>query len=86
MYDAATNLLVANPIHRYATRTTRPGFVAGPDGSVTITLAAELPPDTPEANWLPAPDGRFRLGVRAYYPGEAIRAAEWVPPAVRRTR
>jgi hypothetical protein len=24
--------------------------------------------------------------VRAYYPGEAIRAAEWVPPAVRRVR
>jgi hypothetical protein len=86
MYDAFTNLLVANPIHRYATRTTRPGFVTGPDGSVTISLAADLPPDTPEANWLPAPDGRFRLGVRAYYPGEAIRAAEWVPPAVRRVR
>ena len=53
---------------------------------MTITLSAELPPDTPEANWLPAPAGRFRLGVRAYYPGEAIRAAEWVPPAVRRVR
>jgi hypothetical protein len=86
MYDAATNLLVPNSIDRYSTRPTRPGFVTSPDGSLTIVLAAALPPDVPEANWLPAPAAPFRLGLRAYYPGPRIRAADWVPPVVRRVR
>lgn len=84
MYDAANNLLVANRLDRYSTRSTRPGFVTGADGEVVILLSHELPPGAPEANWLPAPAGRFRLGLRAYYPGEELRAARWMPPAVQR--
>ena len=35
------------------------------------------------ANWLPAPpDGPFALTLRAYAPGEAIRAGRYRPPPV----
>ena len=79
------SLLVANPIDRYATRVTRPGTVRAEDGGVTFTLSAVRPPGVPEPNWLPAPAGRFRLGIRVYYPDvEAVRRG-WAPPAVRET-
>lgn len=83
MYDEGS-LLVANPLHRYSTRPERPGFTLQPDGSVVITLSSELPAGIPEATWLPAPAGRFRLGLRVYYPDDAIISGAWVPPAVRR--
>lgn len=86
MYDAATNLLVTNPINRYSTRPTRPGMVTDPDGGLTITMAATLPSGVPEANWLPAPDGQFRLGLRVYYPGAAIQGGSWTPPSVKSPR
>ena len=75
------NLLVANPIDRYSTRATRPGFEPRPDGSVVVTLAHELPAGVPEAAWLPAPDGPFRLGLRLYYPRQPIIDGTWQPPA-----
>ena len=81
MYDQRS-LLVANPIGRYATRPERPGLVRDPDGGATITLASALPGGVPEANWLPAPAGRFRLGLRVYYPGPAVADGSWTPPAV----
>lgn len=66
------SFLVDNPHNRYVVR---------PTGSVTITCSVEPPSDT--TWWLPAPDGRFRLGLRAYYPREPIIAGTWMPPAVR---
>lgn len=72
MYDE-DSFLVANPLNRYVLR---------PGGPATIVCSAESPPDA--ANWLPAPDGRFRLGLRAYYPQESIISGLWMPPAVTR--
>ncbi len=66
MYDEHSRL-VDNPIDRYALR---------PDGPTTIVCCAEQPA---EGQWLPAPEGRFRLGLRAYYPTRT----DWVPPPVR---
>jgi hypothetical protein len=86
MYDAETNLLVPNPINRYSIRPGQAGFDLRPDGSASIMLAVTLPPGVTTTSWLPAPAGPFRLGLRAYYPGEDIRAARWAPPAVRRVR
>lgn len=83
MYDGRS-LLVANPLHRYATRPDRPGFVRDSHGGASITLAATLREGVPEANWLPAPNGRFRLGLRVYYPRAAVADGSWTPPAVER--
>jgi len=78
------NLLVANPINRFSTRISRPGFVLGDDGSATVVIAHRLPQDVPEANWLPVPRGPFQVGLRLYYPSDAIREGTWFPPPVRR--
>jgi len=78
------NLLVENPLHRYSTRATRPGFRTGDDGSVTVVVSAALPDGVHEANWLPAPVGPFRLGMRLYYPTATVVTGEWTPPPVRR--
>jgi hypothetical protein len=78
------SLLVNNPIGRYSTRVSRPGFVRGDDGSATVVMSARPPDDVPEANWLPAPPGPFQVGLRLYYPRPAIRDGTWFPPPVRR--
>ena len=83
IYNEAS-LLIANPIDRYATRPDRPGLRADADGTLRIALASELPAGVPEANWLPAPLGRFRLGLRVYYPDPGPSGSVWRPPAVRR--
>jgi hypothetical protein len=81
MYDEHS-LLVDNPIDRYATRPDRPGLVTDADGGLTFTLSAALPAGVPEANWLPAPAGHFRLGLRVYYPAQQVATGAWSPPAV----
>lgn len=73
MYDE-DSFLVANPINRYVLR---------PDGPVTVTCSRDEPADS--RWWLPAPNGRFRLGLRAYYPNEPIISGRWMPPAVVRS-
>lgn len=78
------NLLVANPIDRYSTRPTRPGFTPRADGAIVIRLSTSLPEGADEATWLPAPDGPFRLGLRLYYPGSPVVDGTWRPPAPRR--
>ena len=70
MYDE-NSFLVDNPIDRYVVR---------PDGACTITCST-TPPQDPTW-WLPAPEGRFRLGLRAYYPQAPIIDGDWMPPAV----
>lgn len=84
MYNEASRL-VDNPINRYSTRPDRPGLEIGPDGALRIGLSVEQG-TCPAANWLPAPEGRFRLGLRVYYPGAGIVTGTWQPPAVRRLR
>ena len=83
MYKASDSLLVANPIERYSTRISRPGFQLEPDGSARVVMSATPPAGVPDANWLPAPDDQpFLVGLRLYYPGPAIRDRTWFPPAV----
>lgn len=85
MYHADSGRLVDNPINRYVIRPDTPGLTRSPDGSLTITLAAKRPTDTPEGNWLPAPDGDFVVTLRTYLPEVAIRNGVWFPPVVIKT-
>jgi hypothetical protein len=57
----------------------------GRDGSLTVYIQADRPPDERESNWLPTPrQGEFSLFIRAYWPGPAITRGEWTPPPVKR--
>ena len=60
-----------NPQNRYAISGATPGLVALPDGLVEITIA-QTPAPGAEANWLPCPDGPYRLQFRAFRPTEAL--------------
>ncbi|WP_433891189.1 DUF1254 domain-containing protein [Streptomyces sp. CA-111067] len=74
-----------NELHRYSLGTKNKSLSHGDDGSLTLYAGARPPADGDEANWLPAPDGRFSLYLRAYWPDEAALDGSWRPPAVSRT-
>jgi hypothetical protein len=85
MYDLPEQLLVANPIDRYLINSPMlPNLKQDADGGVTLYLQKESPGAEKEANWLPAPDGRFFVVLRLYLPEpQAISGAWQQPPLVK---
>lgn len=83
MYDEQM-FFVANPINRYSmSLRTNPAYE--PDGSLVIYIQNESPGKDKEANWLPAPEGKFHLMLRLYWPNESkpsIIDGTWIIPAV----
>lgn len=83
MYNAQM-CFVANPINRYS-MSIRTNPVMGEDGSLTICIRKDSPGQAKEANWLPAPEGKFHLMLRLYWPDErapSIIDGSWKIPAV----
>jgi hypothetical protein len=83
MYDA-NYFFVANPINRYSI-SARQNLKTNPDGSVDLYFQNQSPGADKEANWLPAPAGKFVLMLRMYWPDEtppSIIDGSWKPPAV----
>jgi hypothetical protein len=84
MYD--TDFFFApNPINRYELAQ-RDKLTVNPDGSVDMYLQAESPGKDKEANWLPAPKGKFDLVLRLYWPRAtppSILDGSWTPPPVK---
>jgi hypothetical protein len=77
-----------NSINRYEL-SQRNKFVTNKDGSVDMYLQAESPGKGKEANWLPAPKGKFVLVMRLYWPTAtppSILDGSWTPPAVTRAQ
>jgi hypothetical protein len=84
MYDD-NYFFVPNPLNRY-TLSQRNKFNTNPDGSVDLLLQKDSPGGEKEANWLPAPDGKFVLMLRMYWPKEnppSILDGTWTLPGVR---
>jgi hypothetical protein len=52
------------------------------DGSFDIYIQNESPGKDKEANWLPAPQGKFTLMLRLYWPEESVEEGAWTPPSV----
>jgi hypothetical protein len=85
MYDDKY-FFVDNPLNRY-TLSSRNKFKTNKDGSVDLYLQNKSPGKDKEANWLPAPEGRFILMLRLYWPrvkAPSILDGTWQPPAVTR--
>ncbi len=58
------------------------GLAYGPDGALDIQIQHAAPVQG-EANWLPVPDGPFRLLLRTYQPKAAILDRGYkLPPLV----
>ena len=87
MYKMPQSLLVANPINRYLINSPMlASLQQDPDGGYTIYVQHESPGADRESNWLPAPEGSFRLVERLYWPEQAALDGTWHPPAVRRVQ
>jgi hypothetical protein len=81
MYDLPQQLLVANPLDRYLINSPMlPGLNTDADGGLTLYLQKDSPGADKEANWLPAPDGRFFAVLRLYLPEPQAISGEWKQP------
>ena len=76
---------VDNPINRYAIGDRTRGLAKNADGSIDILIQHAPPANTALlGNWLPAPQGPFRLSLRAYLPTpELARGEAQLPSLVR---
>jgi len=84
MYNAEY-FFVENPLNRY-TLSPRDALKYNEDGSLDLYLQGESPGVDKESNWLPAPNGRFALMLRLYWPKDkspSILDGSWKPPAVK---
>ncbi len=85
MYNA-DYFFYGNPLNRYAL-SARNDLKANADGSVDLYLQHENPGPEKESNWLPAPEGKFILMLRLYWPKEtppSIIDGSWaIPPVVK---
>jgi hypothetical protein len=85
MYDAGTQLLVANPINRYLiNQSMLADLKKNRDGSLTLYVQNESPGPDRESNWLPAPNAGFYLVMRLYRPKLSVLIGYWKPPKVQR--
>src|SRR5262249_15382828 len=72
MYNAKTQLLVANPINRYLINSPMlPHLKTNPDGSLSIRIQKEAPGAPEESTWLRVPAGPIYVVMRLYWPKEA---------------
>ena len=81
-YDELPYNLVENSINRYVISDRTPGIEFNSDGSLDIYIQHSPPDTTLENNWLPAPDGPFRMLLRTYITGDAIMDGSYAPPPV----
>ncbi|HKI35111.1 MAG TPA: DUF1254 domain-containing protein [Gemmataceae bacterium] len=87
MYDAEM-FFVPNSLKRY-TLSERNKLKENADGSIDLYLQKDSPGSEKETNWLPAPEGKFVLMLRLYWPKEkepSLLNGTWKPPAVKLVR
>lgn len=83
VYDS-DGFLVPNEQEIYAVSSTGSGdLVYQEDGSIDIVFSQEDPQD-PTVNWIPLPDGAFRVYLRVYVPQDAVLEGDWVAPGIER--
>lgn len=82
MYDGRDCMLVPNPLERYRIGDRSRGLVRESDGSLVLHLQHASPGAAREPNWLPAPEGRFYLCLRAYQPRPELLDGRWRAPAI----
>jgi hypothetical protein len=78
------HLFNANPLKRFSLGTKNKNLKRNADGSLTLHAGAKSPGGDKESNWLPAPDRRFSLYIRAYWGKQGILDGSWKPPVIRK--
>jgi hypothetical protein len=82
MYDSDC-FFVDNALSRYALGA-RDQLTSNPDGSLDLYIQKYPPGADREPNWLPAPEGKFILMLRFYWPKESLVNGSWKIPPVKR--
>ncbi|MCV7423623.1 DUF1254 domain-containing protein [Mycobacterium yunnanensis] len=81
MYGLPGSELVANPINRYLINSSMLRvLVPDADGGFTIYVQHDSPGPERDPNWLPAPEGPFRLVLRLYWPKPDALDGQWQAP------
>jgi hypothetical protein len=76
--------LVENSLNRYSIGDRTKGLVYNAHGSLDIFIQHQSPGAASEANWLPAPEGRFVLSLRAYQPRPELLNGQYQMPILQR--
>lgn len=83
LYELPSSLLSANALGRYLINSPMlPRLARDPDGGITLLIQHESPGAQREANWLPAPKGRFWMSMRLYLPKAEAIEGRWKPPGL----
>src|SRR5262249_47356890 len=86
MYEVPSRLLVANPLNRYLINSPMlADLQRDSDGGLTIYIQHESPGKDKESNWLPAPNGRFFMALRLYWPKPEAFNGQWAKPRLEQT-
>ncbi len=72
---------IKNPINRFAIGDRDP-LKFNADGSLDLYLQHDAPGGDRDRNWLPAPEGKFNLILRMYWPSDDVLNGRWMPPPV----
>jgi hypothetical protein len=81
MYGMPTSLLVDNPINRYLINSPMlDTLTKDSDGGLTLHIQNQSPGADKESNWLPAPQGPFRMITRLYWPKDEALQGQWTAP------
>jgi hypothetical protein len=81
MYDA-NRFFVPNALNRYSIGSRSP-LKYNEDGSLDLYFQKGWPGRDKQANWLQAPDGKFILTLRMYWPKPDVVAGNYTVPPVR---
>jgi hypothetical protein len=85
LYELPSQLLSANPLNRYLINSPMlPGLVRDADGGLTINVQHDPPGGARDANWLPAPRGPIKVGLRLYAPRPEASSGAWKAPPMTR--
>jgi hypothetical protein len=82
MYDG-DYFFVDNPLGRN-TLSARDPLTFNSDGSLDLCIQRYPPAPDRESNWLPAPEGKFVLMLRFYWPKQPLINGSWKIPPVQR--
>lgn len=81
VYDS-DGFLVPNEQEIYAVSSTGSGdLIYQEDGSIDI-IFSQVDPQDPTVNWIPVPDGVFRVYLRVYVPQDAVLDGGWTVPGI----
>jgi hypothetical protein len=83
-YEAGTFDLYPNDAELYMVGSNNPATKRRADGTIDVEFAT-TPPDDPEVNWIPIPDGAFWAGIRFYAPTPEVLNIEYQTPGITKT-